>query len=210
MDGRIQVLVGFDIGGALPDFLYPILERRPSNVSVVMLHLPYSTAMRHGGPHVAADGGALRTILSYMANSRYVAYLDDDNRWTPRHLRLLRQAIAGRAYAFAPRMLIDEESGRRIGQDIWDSVGPGKGRMAADGGFVDPNCLVVDKIAVGDVLGRWAQAINVGNRISSDRWFFTGISKMSFGTVDEPTVEYKIRSTNVLQRFAREKIPPFG
>jgi hypothetical protein len=75
--------------------------------------------------------------------------------------------------------------------------------MAADGGFVDPNCLLIDKIAVGIMLGRWSQSIRVGERISSDRWFFAGISKMPYGAIEEPTVEYKIRSTNVLQRLAR-------
>jgi glycosyltransferase involved in cell wall biosynthesis len=206
--GRIQVLVGFDIGGSVPEFLEPILERRPSNVSVVLLHLPYSTARRHGGPHMAPDGGALRTILSYMANSRYVAYLDDDNRWKPSHLRLLFHAIQGKAYAFAPRMLIDEDTGAVIGRDVWDSVGPNKGRMADRGGFVDPSSLMVDKLAVGTHLGRWSEATVVveGRYVASDRWFFDGINQMPFGEIDEATVEYKVRSTNVLHRLARGEV----
>jgi hypothetical protein len=201
--GRIQILVGFDIGGAIPDFLWPLMRRRPPNVSVLMLHLPYSTSMRHGGLHRPSDGGALRTILSYMANSRHIAYLDDDNRWRPPHLRLLRQAVEGKAYAFAPRLLIDGESGKSLGLDVWDSVGPGKGRHAARGGFVDPNCLMIDKLAVGAMLGRWAELAEDAKALdAADQWLFKGLSDLPFGSTDEATVEYRIRPTNVLRRLA--------
>src|SRR3954467_3926359 len=82
--GRVQILIGVDRPGN-PAALYRVLEDRPANVSALVLTLPYSTSVRHGGPHIATDGGALRVILSFMANSRYVAYLDDDNTWFPNH-----------------------------------------------------------------------------------------------------------------------------
>jgi len=200
--GRIQMLVGFDIGGEIPDFLWPVMRRRPPNVSVLLLHLPYSTFRRHGGLHAPADGGSLRTILSYMANSRRVAYLDDDNRWAPAHLRLLLQAIEGKAYAFAPRLLVGAENGEPLGPDIWDSMGPGHGRLASEGGFVDPNCLMVDKLAVGPRIGFWSETVDGNPRDSADREFFKSIRDLPYGAVSQATVEYRVRFDNILRRFA--------
>src|SRR3712207_7660246 len=57
-----------------------ILARRPANVSAVVVELPYSTSIRHGGVHMPFEGGALRSILSFVSNGRYLTYLDDDNR----------------------------------------------------------------------------------------------------------------------------------
>ena len=79
LKGRIQVLVGVDAPTPAPAALLELLAQRPANVDVLMLTLPYSTSIRHGGVHRATDGGALRTILTFMANARHVAYLDDDN-----------------------------------------------------------------------------------------------------------------------------------
>jgi hypothetical protein len=154
------------------------------------------------------DGGALRTILSYMANSRYVAYLDDDNHWTPSHLRLLRSAIDRKAYAFSHRMLTDELSGEPVALDVWDSVGPNAGRFAEVGGFVDPSCLMVDKLALGPAIGRWAETASGAVEPSADSWFFRGLSGMPFGDTGQVSVHYAVRETNVLRTIAQLKLSP--
>ncbi|MEI9964438.1 MAG: glycosyltransferase family A protein [Caulobacteraceae bacterium] len=87
--GRIQMLIGVDKSAAPDAALLDMLEGRPGNVSVTVLRLPYSTSARHGGVHTAADGGSLRTVLSFMANAPRLAYLDDDNEWLPEHLSAL-------------------------------------------------------------------------------------------------------------------------
>ena len=43
-------------------------------------------------------GGALKTFLSYAANSLYVTYLDDDNWYAPEHLSTMLAAIAGKTH----------------------------------------------------------------------------------------------------------------
>ena len=120
----------------------------------MLLQLPWSTSLRHGGVHGASDSGSLRATLSFMANSRAVAYLDDDNIMLPDHLRLLHEALQGKAWAWSQRMLVDERDDRDLAVDRWDSVGPGRGRMASQGGFVDTNCLMLDKVICAPVLGR--------------------------------------------------------
>ena len=117
LDGRIQVLIGVDAPSPAPPALLELIARRPANVSVLLLTLPYSTSIRHGGVHRATDGGSLRSILTFMAASRHVAYLDDDNAWERDHLSSLRAAIAGKAWAYSLRMLVDEASGEELGID---------------------------------------------------------------------------------------------
>lgn len=198
--GRIQLMVGVDQAADSPEHLEGALARRPDNVSALVLELPYSTSVRHGGVHPATDGGALRAILSFMANARYVAYLDDDNSWEPEHLAGVLQAVQGKVWAHSLRLLIDETNGQELGVDRWDSVGVNAGRFAAQGGLVDVNCLLVDKVAAARALGRWSE----GPKDMSDRSFFAAIKDAPHGRVERATVRYGIRPTNVLNKFLRE------
>ena len=203
LDGRIQVLIGVDAPSPAPPALLELIARRPANVSVLLLTLPYSTSIRHGGVHRATDGGSLRSILTFMAASRHVAYLDDDNAWERDHLSSLRAAIAGKAWAYSLRMLVDDASGEELGIDRWDSVGPGRGRFAARGGFVDPNCLMIDKLLALPTLGRWSQ----GPGMQSDRAFFDAIRRAAHGHVPRPTTRYSVRPDNdVFRGFMAEGV----
>jgi hypothetical protein len=99
-------------------------------------------------------------------------------------------------------MLIDETDGRELGVDRWDSVGVDAGRFASQGGLVDPNCLLVDKLAAVRVLGRWTE----GPAEMSDRSFFASIRKAPHARVERATVRYGIRPTNILHRLMREGV----
>jgi hypothetical protein len=200
---RIQVLIGVDNPAINIEFLTSFLESNPTNFTFVLVNLPWSTSIRHGGLHLATDGGSLRAMLSLMANARYVTYLDDDNTWAPDHLAKLLNAVEGKTWAFSQRYLIDEESGENFGQDFWHSVGVDKGDFAPQGGFVDTNCLMVDVVKTAPVIGRWASSGSLQPGLTADRFFFAGIRKTPFGEVSEPTVFYKIRRTNVLHRYIR-------
>src|ERR1700739_4664860 len=84
--GRIHILIGIDsIRGDL-GLIDAACAARPPNCVVQVLWPGYSTSVRHGGLTPPGDGGALRCMLTYLANSPYVAYLDDDNWWAPTHL----------------------------------------------------------------------------------------------------------------------------
>ena len=204
LPARIQIMIGVDKAAYAPDSLEEVLARRPANVSALVLELPYSTSVRHGGVHTALDGGALRTLLSFLANARYVAFLDDDNQYEPDHLEGLMAAIQGKSWAHAQRLLVDEHSGEPLAIDRWDSVGVGQGRFAPQGGFVDTNCLLVDKIAATRALGRWAESGTGQPGLTADRNFFAAIRDAPHGRVERATVRYGIRPTNVLNKFIRE------
>src|SRR5262249_10922795 len=84
--GTIQVLIGIDQPLGDGSALTQIERECPAHCLLSVFDLGYSTSVRHGGLHPSHDGGVLRTLLSYAAHSRYVAYLDDDNWWAPNHL----------------------------------------------------------------------------------------------------------------------------
>jgi len=151
--GTIQVLIGIDGKDGGIEVVEQACARRPENCTVQVLYPGYSTSSRHGGLYPTRDGGALRCVLTYLANSRYVAYLDDDNWWHPDHLADLARSIHAGHWAYSLRWFVHPESRRPICVDRWESVGPGSGIFTE--GFVDPNCLMIDKLACGEAIPRW-------------------------------------------------------
>jgi hypothetical protein len=129
-EGRIQVLVGVDKYVGEPEFLQSLFAGRPANVAVTLVDLGYSTSQRHGGLYPSQYGGSLKTALAYLANSRYIAYLDDDNWYAPDHLARLLAAVRGKDWAFALRQFVDKRSGDLLCADTWESLGPGPKRRA--------------------------------------------------------------------------------
>jgi hypothetical protein len=154
---RIQLLIGVD--APLGDFHAPwrLLQDAPAHVSIALFYPGYSTSVRHGGLHPARDGGTLRCVLTALAQARLVAYLDDDNTWSPLHLRSLIDAVAGKRWAFSRRWIVHETSRALVCPDMWESVGLELGLYAEKSGkgWVDPNSLIIDKIACDQVLYWW-------------------------------------------------------
>lgn len=199
--GTVQILVGIDKLLGDEKILDQLEEGLPENMTLTLFDPEYSTSSRHGGVHTARDGGSLRTMLSFLAHSQYVAYLDDDNLWHKNHLHYLMKAIEGKEWAFSLRWLVDEDTNRKITIDKWHSVGPDKGIMKGTaGGFADPNTLLIDKIACLDLLYLWSVEIEGKKQLAgADRRFFNALSKFkSFASSNRATVYYKMRKTNVL------------
>jgi len=176
--GTVQTLIGVDQpqGNVAGDIsgVEAACRDRPPNHSVLLLDPGYSTSQRHGGMHPAWDGGSLRTVLSYLAASRRLAYLDDDNAWAPAHLSSLAAALEGHDWAWSRRWFVDPRTRRKLAEDVWESVGPGAGVF---GGFVDPNCLAIDKLACEAVLRWWSiPTRNSGSAWDADRNVFRVLS----------------------------------
>jgi hypothetical protein len=172
--GRIQVLVGVDKASGDRSLLDELRGECPANCVLSVLELGYSTSARNGGLYPGGCGGALRTILSYAANSRAVAYLDDDNWYGPDHLRTLRETLEGNDYAYSLRWYVDHATGEPLCVDKWESVGPGAGFFAGRfGGFIDPNCLMLDKLRCDTALRWWCVPIPGDPKgMSEDRMVF--------------------------------------
>ena len=190
--GRIQVVLGVDKGRDESGMLDTLRAECPAHCALTVIDPGYSTAQRNGGLYPTACGGALRTACSYLANSRYVAFLDDDNWWAPEHLASLRRAIEGKAYAFSRRVLYDARRDAVICRDEWESVGPGKGVYDKGfGGWVDTSCLMVDKIACHEVLPAWAIA-KFDQGVGDDRMVFERLKALPYGDTGLYTAFYRI------------------
>ena len=191
--GRIQVLVGVDRWVGDRAMVEQLLAQAPSHVGVTLLDLGYSTSQRNGGVYPSHYGGALKTILSYAANSRCITYLDDDNWYAPDHAATMLAAMAGKAWAFSLRHFVDAQSGEPLCADTWESLGPGRGVYAkAQGGFVDTNCYFIDKLACNDVLPEWAMTRFAGGT-GGDRQMLEKLRARPFGSNGAHTVFYRTR-----------------
>lgn len=195
--GTIQVLIGVDKEAGELEPLRAVLAERPENVEALVFNPGFSTSQRHGGVHLAHDGGAMRVILSYLANSARVAYLDDDNRWLPGHLSSLSAAITGFDWAYSLRLFADARDGRDLCVDRWDSVGPGRGNKRESlGGFVDPNCLMIDKTRAEEALGYWSQPVTQRGGVDADRRVFKHLMQHHpVAWTGRATVRYFVRPT---------------
>jgi hypothetical protein len=191
--GRIQMLVGVDRWVGNRAMVEQLRAQAPSHVAVTLLDLGYSTSQRNGGIYPSHYGGALKTILSYAANSRCVTYLDDDNWYAPDHVATMLAAMAGKAWGFSLRHFVDAQSGEPLCADTWESLGPGRGVYAkAQGGFVDTNCYFIDKLACNDVFPEWAVTRFAGGT-GGDRQVLEKLRARPFGTNGAHTVFYRTR-----------------
>lgn len=198
--GRIQILIGIDVAKGSREALNALIAACPANVTIDVLDLGYSTAARHGGVHTCGYGGSLRSALSFLANSRYVAYLDDDNWWAPDHLSSLLTAIEGHAWAYSARWMVDPRNSRPVCIDTWESVGPDAGVFAKNfGGFVDTSSLMIDKLVCASVLPLWSHSVlTYGD--GEDRLVFAALRKSFPGAPSgAATSFYRITETDIQQ-----------
>jgi len=156
LDGKVQIMIGIDFAAGTRDGIEAVRRECPSNMEIQIVEPGYSTSRKRGGFYNVWSGGAIRTILSYAANSRYLAYLDDDNWWDPSHLSDLLNAVDGVDWAYTYRWYVEPGSMEVMCVDDWESVGPDRGMYAKKfGGFVDTNCLLIDKQKCHWVLPGW-------------------------------------------------------
>jgi glycosyltransferase involved in cell wall biosynthesis len=204
--GTVQILVGVDDAGAPRTIIDELAAECPQGMDLRVLDLGYSTSSFRGGAYPNWSGGGLRTILSYAANSRYLAYLDDDNWWAPTHLADLRAAIEGFDWAFSKRWYVDPETLTPLCIDEWESAGPGKGYYARRfGGFVDANCLMLDKQACHWVLPAWCVPSNADKGSGVDRTIFVRLkARHSVAWTGNATAFYIFRDgyqRRLIERF---------
>jgi hypothetical protein len=208
--GSVQTLIGLDQCEVKLDFIEQCCLNIPRNHSVFVFYPGYSTSVRHGGLHPSWDGGAMRTVLCYLANSRRLAFLDDDNWWDERHLSSMDAALAGHEWAHARRWFVHPRSRQPLCEDTWESVGPDAGIYREDGGWVDPNCLAFDKLACEAVLRWWS--IPVRDSISAadaDRNVYRILRNEFRGAATGKTTVFYAMNEQDAQHSARiERIGP--
>lgn len=209
--GRIHLLIGIDVALGERAMLDDLRARCPAHVELTVLELPYSTSVRHGGPHANCFGGSLQTILTLAARAPAVAYLDDDDWYAPDHLRCQLAALQGKSWAFSLAWYVNPWNLEPMCVDRLESVGPGAGVYAAShGGFVRPSCLMLDKIKTQAVLHLWSYAFAPGE--SGDRLVFAALRQHfpDCGATDRATVYYLIKPTDSMHPVRLEYLRQQG
>ena len=190
LDGRIQLLIGVDAALGDAALLDRLELECPDHVAMTVFAPGYSTSVRHGGLYPNRFSGALRTILTYLANARHVAYLDDDNWWAADHLSSLKSAMGEDAWAWSQRWFVEAEMDEPICIDEWESVGPGAGIFLDKfGGFVDPSSLMIDKLACHEILPYWAMS-PFEDGTGEDRLIFAGLTRIAPGQASGAATSY--------------------
>lgn len=201
VDGSINLLIGVDL--ALGD--RAVLDEvralaRPPKRTVTIVDLGYSTATLRGGVFPCRGGGGLRSALSFLANARHLAFLDDDNWFEPHHLSSLARVIEGKPWAFSLRTFIDSRIGAPLGVDQWESVGPGLGvHVKQFGGFCDTSTYMLDTLAAEDVLPHWSYGVSVDGS-GVDRRIFQLLRRRPHGASGLATVNYTLQHTDLNHR----------
>ena len=119
----------------------------PSNAShkIQVIPLPFNTgAGGYNGHRIYAAG-------TYLANGRYISFLDEDNWFEPHHIESLMRLIEskGLEWAYALRNIVDAD-GHFVTQDNCESLGAWPVWNAPDTHLVDLNCYLVRRdIAIG-------------------------------------------------------------
>jgi len=206
VNGRIHLLIGVDKRLGDPAIIDRLLGSSPPKVGITRFDPSYSTSIRHGGVHTNHFGGALRTILSFAANSRYVAYLDDDDWYAADHLSSLLRAVRGNEWAFSQRWFVNPYNLEPMCVDTLENLGPGAGLYAAHGGFACPSSLLIDKKACAPILHLWSEAGRPEGD-AEDRVFFKALCDhyKSFGSSNEATVNCVIKPEDGMHAI-REKL----
>lgn len=209
--GRVQILIGIDVAAGDPAILSTLAESCPPRMMLTVCDLGYSTSIQHGGLYSNRFSGALRTIMSFAANSRHVAYLDDDNWWDPQHLATLLAAQDGVDWAFSQRIFVDQLTGESIAHDDWESVGPDQGVFAEKfGGFVDPSSLMIDKIRCHDVVPLWSMS-PFENGTGEDRLVFAALKERhTWRASGRATSFYAINETDTNHTMRLQKLRERG
>jgi len=192
--GTMQVLIGVDMDafGHELHLQEAISQECPANIQINWINLGYSTSARHGGVHSCYFGGSLRTSLSFLANSKYVMYLDDDDWLAPEHCSDILKAVQGKKWAFAYSIYADGNTSESICVDAIESMGVGQGIYSERfGGFVRPSGLILDKTQTLHLLHLWScSPFPTGD--GEDRLIFDHLRHMDHGCTGKATVYYAL------------------
>ena len=168
---------------ALVEDVLPASPRRPIDVIV----LPATIGGR------GFNGHRVYAAAPYLVDSRFVAFLDEDNWLDPDHLEAVMAGItaAGAAWGFSLRRIVDEE-GRFLADDDCESLGPVPSWLDASVHLVDANCYVLRRDLALATAGLWYRRApdETSPDIELCRWLLA--ERPRFVATGRPTVNYRL------------------
>ncbi len=165
------------------------------NHPIDVLRLPASTGGR------GFNGHRVYGAAPFLVESRFLAFLDEDNWFAPNHLEMLMAGITskGASWGFSLRRIVDEE-GLFLMDDNCESLGPVPTWIHASVNLVDTNCYVLRRDVALDTNIIWYR--RAPDETSPDFVLCKRLltERPRYVATGRPTVNYRLRGPQAAGR----------
>jgi len=184
---RVEHVIVID-GPSGAESVRRMLPSDPSH-EIQVIPLPFNTGAD------GYNGHRIYAACIYLANGRYISFLDEDNWFEPHHVKSLMRLIEskGLEWAYCLRNIVDAD-GRFITQDNCESLGAWPIWNAPTAHLVDMNCYLIRRdIAIGASSVFHRRIYDLSPDFDLCR-FLLGAAKR-FDTNGDYTVNYTVANT---------------
>ena len=164
-----------------------------SNEHVIVL--PHPTGLNRFNGHRIYGG------FSFLASGDYIAWVDDDNEFTPNHIESLVRITEEKNldWAYSLRQIVDSE-GKFICNDDCENLG--KYKSVINDHFVDVSCFFVRRELAVNIAPVWYRQARPPQGVMEVDRALTAVlmheqNKLKFDTNNDYTVKYRVGSTGI-------------
>lgn len=167
----------------------------PNGNNEHVIVLPHPTGLNRFNGHRIYGG------FSFLASGDYIAWLDDDNEFTPNHIESLVRITEEKNldWAYSLRQIVDSE-GKFICNDDCENLG--KYKSVINDHFVDVSCFFVRRELAVNIAPVWYRQARPPQGVMEVDRALTAVlmheqNKLKFDTNNDYTVRYRVGSTGI-------------
>jgi glycosyltransferase involved in cell wall biosynthesis len=167
----------------------------PNGINEHVIVLPHPTGLNRFNGHRIYGG------FSFLASGDYIAWLDDDNEFTPNHIESLVRITEEKNldWAYSLRQIVDSE-GKFICNDDCENLG--KYKSVINDHFVDVSCFFVRRELAVNIAPVWYRQARPPQGVMEVDRALTAVlmheqNKLKFDTNNDYTVKYRVGSTGI-------------
>jgi glycosyltransferase involved in cell wall biosynthesis len=167
----------------------------PNGINEHVIVLPHPTGLNRFNGHRIYGG------FSFLASGDYIAWLDDDNEFTPNHIESLAKITEEKKldWAYSLRQIVDSE-GKFICNDDCENLG--KYKSVINDHFVDVSCFFVRRELAVNIAPVWYRQARPPQGVMEVDRALTAVlmheqNKLKFDTNNDYTVKYRVGSTGI-------------
>lgn len=167
----------------------------PNGNNEHVIVLPHPTGLNRFNGHRIYGG------FSFLASGDYIAWLDDDNEFTPNHIESLVRITEEKNldWAYSLRQIVDSE-GKFICNDDCENLG--KYKSVINDHFVDVSCFFVRRELAVNIAPVWYRQARPPQGVMEVDRALTAVlmheqNKLKFDTNNDYTVKYRVGSTGI-------------
>jgi len=167
----------------------------PNGNNEFVIVLPHATGLNRFNGHRIYGG------FSFLTNGDYIAWLDDDNEFTPNHIESLVKITQEKQldWAYSLRQIVDSK-GEFICNDDCENLG--KYKSVLDDHFVDVSCFFVRRELAVNIAPIWHRQARPPNGMMEVDRALTAVlmheqNKLKFDSNNDYTVKYRVGSTGI-------------